>query len=108
MAAQPDYPQQLYSVYSRADGLHTEPDPDDEIRYVMSRDAERDQFFFHPGIAGGFLARLYQATGEGEWLELAKEYMRFAEGGERLSVPATARGEGGLGGVGALYADGRE
>ena len=60
--------------------LHTNPDPDDEIRYVMSRDAERDQFFFHPGIAGGFLARLYQATGEGEWLALAKEYMCFAEG----------------------------
>ena len=80
MAAQPNYPQQLYSVYSRAEGLHTNPNPDDEIRYVMSRDAERDQFFFHPGIAGGFLARLYQATGEGEWLELAKEYMRFAEG----------------------------
>ncbi len=37
MAAQPDYPQQLYSVYSRAEGLHTYPDPDDEIRYVMSR-----------------------------------------------------------------------
>ena len=80
MAAQPNYPQQLYSVYSRAEGLHTNSDPDDEIRYVMSRDAERDQFFFHPGIAGGFLARLCQATGEGEWLELSKEYMRFAEG----------------------------
>ena len=52
MAAQPNYPQQLYSVYSRAEGLHTNPDPDDEIRYVMSRAAERDQFFFHPGIAG--------------------------------------------------------
>ena len=80
MAAQPNYPQQLYSVYSRAEGLHTEPDPGNDIRYVMSRDAQRDQFFFHPGIAGGFLARLYQATDEAEWLELAKEYMRFAEG----------------------------
>jgi rhamnogalacturonyl hydrolase YesR len=81
MEAQPNYPQQLYSVYSRAHGLHTVPDPGDEDkRYVMSRDATRDQFFFHPGIAGGFLARLYQATDEGEWLDLAKEYMRFAEG----------------------------
>ena len=80
MEAQPSYPQRLFSVYSRAEGLHTVPDPADEIRYVMSHDAERDQFFFHPGIAGGYLARLYQATGETEWLELAKEYMRFAEG----------------------------
>ena len=80
MAAQPNYPEQLYSVYSRDAGLHTVPDPDYDIRYVMHRDAQRDQFFFHPGIAGGFLARLYQATGEEEWLGLAKEYMRFAEG----------------------------
>ena len=80
MDLQPNYPEQLYSVYSRAEGLHTTPDPDDEVRYVMSRDATRDQYFFHPGIAGGFLARLYQATGESEWLDLAKEYMRFAEG----------------------------
>ena len=41
--------------------------------------AEGDQYFFHPGIAGGFLARLYQATGEGRWLALARQYMRFAE-----------------------------
>ncbi len=80
MAAQPNYPRQLYSVYSRAEGLHTNPDPADDIRYVMHQDAQRDQFFFHPGIAGGFLARLHQATGEGEWLELAQEYMRFTEG----------------------------
>ena len=40
---------------------------------------EGDQYFFHPGIAGGFLARLYQSTGEAQWLELAKRYMLFAE-----------------------------
>ena len=80
MAAQPNYPQQMYTVYSRAQGLHTVPDPDDDVRYVVSNDATRDQYFFHPGIAGAFLALLYQATGEEEWLELAKEYMRFAEG----------------------------
>jgi len=80
MRQQPNYPEQLYSVYSRAGGLHTVPDPEDDIRYVCNHDATRDQFFFHPGIAGGFLCRLYQATGESEWLELAVEYMRFAEG----------------------------
>ena len=80
MRAQPNYPEQMYTVFSREEGLHTDPDPDDELRYVVNADAERDQYFFHPGIAGGFLARLYQATGEQTWLELAKEYMRFAEG----------------------------
>ena len=85
MDLQPDYPNYLYSTYSRAHGLMTDPDLDPDpgdgpIRYVMHKDAKEDQFFFHPGIAGGFLARLYKATGDGQWLDLAVEYMRFAEG----------------------------
>ena len=82
MDAQPDYPNQMYTVYSRAVGLHTVPENGDEFRYVLNNDPSRDQSFYHPGIAGGFLARLYQATGEDQWLALAKEYMRFAEGAE--------------------------
>ena len=81
MQLQPDFPRKLYSVFSRTAGLHTVPGPgEDEIRYVLSQDATRDQFFFQPGIAAGFLARLFQATGEEEWLHLAKQYMVFAEG----------------------------
>ena len=80
MDAQPNYPAQMFPVYSRSNGLYTNVDPDDEFRYVLNQDANRDESFYHPGIAGGFLARLYQATGEAEWLELAIEYMRFAEG----------------------------
>ena len=68
-----------YTVYSSAQGLHTDPPPDEAIRYVVSSQATDDQFFFQPGVAGGFLARLFQATGEEEWLALAIEYMRFAE-----------------------------
>ena len=80
MEAQPNYPAQMFPVYSRAKGLHTNFEEDDGFRYVLNQDATRDESFYHPGIAGGFLARLYQATGETEWLELAKEYMRLAEG----------------------------
>ncbi len=80
MKSQTNYPKQLYGVFSRAGGLHTMPDSADDIRYVLDQDATRDQFFFNPGIAGGFLCRLYQATGETEWLDLAVDYMRFAEG----------------------------
>ena len=80
MRQQPNFPEQLFGVFSRAEGLHTTPDPDDEIRYVAHQDAQEDQYIFNPGIAGGFLCRLYQTTGESEWLDLAKEYMRFAEG----------------------------
>jgi DNA-directed RNA polymerase specialized sigma subunit len=49
---------------------------------LVSSDAKRDQFFFQPGAAAGFLARLYQATGETQWLDLAQEYMRFVEGAD--------------------------
>ena len=79
MDEQPNYPEVLHTVSTRQSGLLTEADCEDPIRYVLVNALEGDQFFFHPGIAGGFLARLYQATGQEQWLDLAKEYMRFAE-----------------------------
>ena len=79
MELQPEFPQRLYTVYSRHHGLHTVPEPGQELRYVVVADATEDQTFFNAGIAAAFLCRLFQATGEKEWLELAKTYMRFAE-----------------------------
>ena len=78
MNSQPNYPEKLYSVFSNSKGLITEFKEGD-TRFVMSANAKRDQFFFHPGIAAGFLCRLFQQTGEKEWLELAKKYMLIAE-----------------------------
>ena len=79
MEDQPNYPEELWTVYSRERGLITEVIDEDDFRYVLTRDESRDQSFYHPGIAAGFLCRLYMATGEGEWLELAREYMRFCD-----------------------------
>ena len=79
MELQPNFPQQLYSVYSREGGLHTQFDPVEEVRFLLNASAERDEYFFHPGIAAGFLANLHKATGENKWLELAQDYMRLAE-----------------------------
>lgn len=79
LMAQPDFPERLYTVYTRENGLLTEPDPEDETRYVLHSDATRDENFFNPGIAGAFLARLFQTTAEKSWLDLAIEYMRCAE-----------------------------
>ena len=75
MNLQPDYPNYLYSTYSRSEGLII----DSNIRYSMYRYANEDQFFFHPGIAGGFLASLYMATNEEKWLDLSKKYMEFVD-----------------------------
>ena len=45
----------------------------------MGCGAQTDHIFFHPGISGGFLARLFQERGEVQRLELAKDYMGFVE-----------------------------
>ncbi len=79
MDEQPNYPEVMYTVSTPDGGLVTDVDPDDPIRYVLVNATEGDQFFFHPGIAGAFLARLYQSTGETRWLDLAKQYILFAE-----------------------------
>lgn len=79
MDEQPNYPEAMFTVSTPSGGLVTDVDPSDPIRYVLVNANEGDQYFFHPGIAGGFLARLYQFTGEAQWLELAKRYMLFAE-----------------------------
>ncbi len=79
MDDQPNYPEELWTVYSRSRGLITEVIDGDDFRYVLTRDESRDQSFYHPGIAAGFLCRLYMATGEGVWFELAREYMRFCD-----------------------------
>jgi hypothetical protein len=77
--AQPEFPQRLYTVYTRGTGLQVVPASETNRRYVVSSAATHDQLFFQPGIAGAFLARLFQATGQAEWLRLAEQYMRFAE-----------------------------
>ena len=79
MAAQPDVPRRLYTVYSRKHGLHTDPGLEDDPRYVLHTAATRDEYIFNPGIAGAFLTRLWQATAEDQWLSLAREFMRCAE-----------------------------
>ena len=96
---QPDYPQKLYSVYTRRNGLVTNPEPSDDMRFVMSQDSKENQQFFNPGIAGGFLTRLFQATGESEWLEVAKRYMHFAEiaSDHLITLPGLSQGKTGWG-----------
>ena len=96
---QPDYPRKLYAVYTRGGGLVTEFDPADSMHFVMSQDSKEDQQFFNPGIAGGFLARLYKATGEAEWLELAKRYMHFGviASDHLVTLPTLRQGKTGWG-----------
>ena len=107
MDDQPNYPEEMWTVYSRASGLITDVRDGDDFRYVLTRDESRDQSFFHPGIAAGFLSRLYMATGEKEWLDLARRYMLFCDYVWGLPLPPAPRGQGRLGRVRHAHPHGR-
>jgi hypothetical protein len=77
--AQPSFPERLFTVYSRAQGLHLESEPGRELRYVVVSSARHDQLFFQVGIAAAFLGELFRATADPGWLALARDYMRLAE-----------------------------
>lgn len=74
---QPDVGNRLYAVYSPHVGLVTDYPPDQEALYVTKKD-EPWQHHFNGGIAAAFLTKLFLATGEGEWLELARRYQEFS------------------------------
>ena len=77
---QPTFPEELYTVYNREQGLCTQYDSKEISRYFLSGTATTgDQPFFQVGVAGGFLSELFLATGENDWLNLAMQYMQFAE-----------------------------
>jgi hypothetical protein len=93
MNQQPHFPERLYTIYSRASGLEVSPEPGKELRYVVVQNAKRYQRFFQPGAGAAFLANLFWATGEKEWLDLAKEYMRFAEGASEYLLSSLGAGK---------------
>lgn len=75
--AQPDREAKLYVVYTGRRGLVTEFPPEKAIGYVIQAQEPR-QAYVSAGIATAFLCRLFMATGEESYLELAKQYQHFA------------------------------
>ena len=74
---QPDVTRKLYHVYTPAHGLVMDYAPDQEAAYLTKKD-EPWQYHFNGGIAAAFLTKLHMATGETEWLDLAREYQEFS------------------------------
>ncbi len=74
---QPDSEHRLYAVYTRSAGLVREFPPEQEALYVTKKD-DPWQHHFNGGIAAAFLTQLHLATGEPEWLDLARAYQRFS------------------------------
>ena len=74
---QPDADRKLYVVQSAAAGLVTDYPPDQEALYVTKKD-DPWQHHFNGGIAAAFLTQLFLATGETDWLDLARQYQEFS------------------------------
>jgi hypothetical protein len=78
-AEQPELPARLYPSW-RGDGLVTDVAADQRFVRVLDFAAER-QAYFHPGIAGAFLAGYAQQTGDASALQLGKDYLALTTGG---------------------------
>ena len=74
---QPDVKHKLFAVYHPEKGLVTDYPPDQAAMYVTMKD-EPWQHHFNGGITAAFLTELFLATGESEWLALAREYQKFS------------------------------
>jgi hypothetical protein len=76
--AQPDLPDRLYTIWTRAGGLATEvPEGERAAHYINEAQQER-QLHYNGGIAASFLSQLYMATGDERWLDHARQYQRFS------------------------------
>jgi hypothetical protein len=74
---QPDEQHVLYHVYTPAKGLVTDFAPDQQAVYVTRKD-QPWQYHYNGGIAAAFLTHLHMATGDAQWLELARKYQQFS------------------------------
>jgi len=69
---------QLYFVVEEADHIIT--DFEDEVAaYLAVNASHRGQWYHVPALAGGFLALLYEATGEQAYLDGTHQYLQFVE-----------------------------
>jgi hypothetical protein len=75
--AQPYPDRELFLAYRPGQGLRTDF-PDERQRLFSVRVDRTKQRYFNMGIASAFLARLTQATGDREWVELGKHFLSIS------------------------------
>ncbi len=103
---QPEPERRLYAVYSRSQGLVQNYPEDQEAFYVTKKD-EPWQHHFNGGIAAAFLSQLHMATGDTQWLDLAREYQRFSMTSDECQFDSKQLCKSGWG-SGLLYVATRE
>ncbi|MEN6642626.1 MAG: hypothetical protein ABFE08_09285 [Armatimonadia bacterium] len=85
---QPKLGSQLLFVQQKGDRLVNEW-PEDQAQAFSLTLRGPDQWYFVPGLAAGFLAKLYDVTGNEDYLRAAQGYVQFADssGADRYSSP---------------------
>lgn len=73
---QPDIEHNLYACSDPEIGLIVNYPADYPLMYVVQT-AQKGQWYFYPGIAMGFLSKLYLATGKREYLDASEGYFDF-------------------------------
>ncbi|HEV8636069.1 MAG TPA: hypothetical protein VG370_17730 [Chloroflexota bacterium] len=77
-AAQPELPDRLYTIHTRAGGLATEVPAGADRRHYVNESQDVQQMHYNGGMAAAFLTRLYSATDDAGWLDLARAYQAFS------------------------------
>lgn len=85
---QPKIGSQMLFVQQKGDRLVNEWPEDQAPAFALTLKAP-GQWYFVPGLAGGFLAKLYDVTGNPDHLRVAQSYIQFADssGSDRYEGP---------------------
>jgi hypothetical protein len=85
---QPKLGSQLLFVQQKGDRLVNEWPEGQGPAFALTL-REGGQWYFVPGLAGGFLAKLYDVTGQEDHLRVAQSYIQFADssGSDRYDGP---------------------
>lgn len=68
----------LYYLVCDSDSIVSDFD-EDEAPYFVVQVGKKEQWYHVPGLAAGFLALLYQATGQDRYLEGTHRYLQFVD-----------------------------
>ncbi|MCC6790950.1 MAG: hypothetical protein IT336_04645 [Thermomicrobiales bacterium] len=76
--AQPELPERLYTIWSRAGGLAVDVPGGENARHYVNEAQDMRQYHYNGGIAAACLAHLHLATGDSRWIELARKFQQFS------------------------------
>jgi hypothetical protein len=101
--AQPELPDRLFTIWTRTGGLITEVPPSEDRRQYVNESQDMKQMHYNGGMAAALLTRLYLATEDRQWLDLARQYQAFSMSSTALQFETKQVCKSAWGG-GLLYA----